>query len=235
MADALRNQDILDSSPQQYVVLFVALSKASGIVSSLASRLPPGIIPLPTSDLESLYRRGRPTVPVSGVVLCVPREQLSDLDRSVLGELEQILPIYSTCGQSVMTGREFFDMCRQTNPRVPRDPYRKVLRAPAIVSPGTQNSTERLITLGNVSQGGVFLQDPALCHDVSDLLKVRLFNEDRVLVQTEVRWIRNRKRPGEPLGYGCAFTGDQEREIKRLLELAETTPAPRNPLAAPRR
>ena len=235
MADAISINEYPEALPQQFVVLFVTPSKASRLLASLASRLPEDIIPLPAEDIQSLYARGRPTVPVSGIVLCVPREQLSNVDRSALHELERILPIYSTCGQSSMSGREFFEMCRQVSPCVPRDPDRKIFHTPAIVSPVNQTDTQRLISLENVSSGGLFLEDPELIHNVSDLLQVRLLDGHGVSVQTEVRWTRDQKRPGEPLGYGCAFPGAQQYAVKKLLELAESAPTSRNTLATPRK
>jgi hypothetical protein len=235
MANTLPRQEIPKVSPQQFVVLFAGLTRASNVVASLAARLPTDIIPLPTRSLESLYARARPTVSVSGIVLCVPREQLSDEDRAVLSDLERVLPIYSTCGQSALTGREFFELCRQVNSRVPRDPNRKVFRVPAIVSPVAHTQDQRLIRIENVSPGGVFLQDPELRHEISDLLKVRLPGRQDILVQTEIRWLRDTKRPSEPLGYGCAFSDTADRTLKKLLEVAESAPTIRKSLIVPRK
>jgi hypothetical protein len=234
MADTVPRQEIPEVPPQQFVVLFVGLAKAAKVLASLASKLPPDIIPLPTRDLESLYARSRPTVSVSGVVLCVPREQLGDVDRAVLSDLERVLPIYSTCGQSVLTGREFFELCRQVNSCVPRDPNRKVFRIPAIVSPAPDTEEQRLIRIENVSSGGVFLEDPELRYTLTDLLKVRLAGQRDILL-TEVRWVRDSKRPSEPMGYGCAFSDTTDRAVKKLLELAQSGPTLRNSTIAPRK
>ena len=230
-------QAILETSTpsQQFVVLFVALAKGSNVVASLAARLPADIIPFPTRDLESLYARGRPTVPVSGIVLCVPREQMSDADRSVLRDLERVLPIYSTCGQSVLAGKEFFELCRQANSCVPRDPNRKVLRLPAIVFPGASREDQRLVSIENVSSGGVFLKDPELRHTISDILRVNVPGRHDISVQSEVRWVRNRKRPAEALGYGCAFSDTAGRAVNKLLELAQSAPTIRQSPIAPRK
>jgi hypothetical protein len=235
MADPLPRQDIPEVALEQFVVLFAGLTRASNVVASLAARLPTDVVPLPTRSLESLYARGRPTVSVSGIVLCVPRGQLSDVDRAVLNDLERVLPIYSTCGQSALTGREFFELCRQVSSCVPRDPNRKIIRVPAIVSPVAHTQHQRLIRTENVSPGGVFLQDPELRHEISDLLKVRLAGRQDILVQTEIRWLRDRKRPSEPLGYGCAFSDTPDRTLNKLLEVAESAPTIRKSLVVPRK
>jgi hypothetical protein len=235
MADTFPRQEISAVSPQRFVVLFAGLTRASNVLASLAARLPTDIIPLPTRSLESLYARSRPTVSVSGIVLCVPREQLSDVDRAVLGDLERVLPIYSACGQSVLTGREFFELCRQAHPGVPRDPHRKIVRVPAIVAPVAHTQDQRLLRIGNVSPGGMFLQDPELLHELSDLLQVRLAGRLDIWVQTEIRWLRDRKRPREPLGYGCAFSDTADRTLNKLLEVAESAPTIQKSSIVPRK
>ncbi len=71
------------------------------------------------------------------------------------------------------------------------------------------------------------MQDPELCYAISDRLQVRLAGRHDILVQTEVRWVRDRKRPRELLGYGCAFSGTADRAVKKLLELAQSGPTDR--------
>ena len=39
------------------------------------------------------------------------------------------------------------------------------------------------------------------------------------------KWVRDRKRPAEPLGYVCAFSDTAGRAVNNLLELAQAAPA----------
>jgi hypothetical protein len=214
-----------DCAAASAIVAFVAITRAPKLLTSLARKVPPDIVPMPVDRLSNFCRRVRGTpIALNGLVVCVPEESLPEEDRAIVDDLGSLIPVLRVHDDPREEGRAFFDRCRQAAPRVPRAIDRFEYRRPVVVAPGGQTSAQRLLLAENVSPGGLFLKDPCLSCDRGEVLRLRFPGLPEVPeLRGRVRWVRTEREGGQPLGYGCAFDNPVDAAVRRLLADARTS------------
>lgn len=217
------------------VVAFLKIEKAPRLLASLASRVPPDIIPMPMQRLSG-YCRGEQSgrVAFSGVVVCVPECTLAEEDVSILRDLGRMIPVFRVLDDPREVGLTFFERCREATPRIPRSVVRFGFGRPVIVSRAKDPDHKRLFLAENLSQGGLFINDPHLSCDPDDILQLRFpgFSEVPELLG-RIRWVRTESGPGAVRGYGCAFDSAPDSALRRLVSgahaLIRERPGPQPP------
>ena len=221
-----------DCAAASAIVAFVAITRAPKLLTSLARKVPPDIVPMPVDRLSSFCRRVRGApIAVNGLVVCVPEESLPEEDRAVLDDLGRLIPVLRIHDDPREEGRAFFERCRKAAPRVPRAVDRFEYRRPVVVAPGGRASAQRLLLADNVSPGGLFLNDPCLSCDRDEVLRLRFPGLPEVPeLIGRVRWVRTEREGGQSLGYGCAFDNPVDAAVRRLLADARTPKTQPRPL-----
>lgn len=208
-----------DAEPASAIVAFLEIAQAPRLLASLASKIPPDIVPMPLERLSAYCQRpGAVPVALNGVVVCVPHEALAPEDRAIVEDLARLIPVLRIHDDPRGEGRGFFDRCREAQPRVPRAADRVVYRQPVTVTRADRPDPGRLLVAENVSPGGMFLKDPCLSCDPHEILRLRFPGLTDVPELTgRVRWVRPHRERGQPPGYGCVFDSPLEGAVRRLL------------------
>ncbi len=138
-----------DCAAASAIVAFVAITRAPKLLTSLARKVPPDIVPMPVDRLSSFCRRVRGTpIALNGLVVCVPEESLPEEDRAVVDDLGRLIPVLRIHDDPREAGRAFFERCREAAPRVPRAVDRFEYRRPVVVAPGGGDSAQRRLLAG---------------------------------------------------------------------------------------
>lgn len=218
----------IEHAPSRVTVAFVALAKAPKLLASLSAKIPPDVVPMPIERLTLLCRTAnRHPTGINGVVVCVPQLQLPEIDRSILKDLAQIIPVFYVYEDRRDKAVTFFDECRKTPARTPRMPPRIAYRRPVAMALWGDAAAQRLLTSENVSPGGIFVKDPNPINVENGMASLRFLGLRKVPeLLVRIRWIRETKTPGLALGYGCSFDNVSALALRRLFADATTRATP---------
>lgn len=169
----------------------------------------PRVTCLITPTVRDIWRSDDPVPALSGVLANGAPDELPPEEREILDEMAVRFPL-SYVGRSDDRLREWAGRCAGFAPQRARQPDRLPWETPVVVS-APSGRGPRMCSTGNVSLGGVFIEDPRSKPVVGDRVILRFpALGPQAEAAAEVRWVQAKNGPARAAGFGCELAeGDR--------------------------
>ena len=185
------------------------------LCAGIVRKVLPSAACLITPSLADIWQTDAPVPPLSGVLLYGASEDLPPEEQETLSEMARRFPFAST--DSAETSLEqWASRCAAFHPQFPRQPDRYPWGCSLMVHMPRARAP-RMCAAGNVSLGGLYIQDPRSKPEVGDRLSLRFpLLGSQISASAVVQWVQSKQAASRSPGYGCQFV-DTELWVRGVL------------------